>query len=127
MVTQQGPNGTCGPPTLLNSKILAEIPHPGRTLHELSGFRTSLMEAVPTLLLAAVVDDRLRLARVRVKTPVEAVSERGTALADKEVVALGAGEDGCAGDQEEPRKAHAGLCLCVCLLGEEGYLLVTHT
>lgn len=64
------------------------------------------MGAVPALLLAAVVDDRLRLARVRVEAPAEAVAERGPALADEEVGTLGAGEDSRTGCQEEPREAH---------------------
>lgn len=51
------------------------------------------MRAIATLFFAAVVDDRLRLAQVRIETPVEAVAERGTALIEEEVVALGMGED----------------------------------
>lgn len=51
------------------------------------------MGAIATLFFAAVVDDRLRLAQVRIETPVETVAERGTALIEEEVVTLGMGED----------------------------------
>lgn len=49
---------------------------------------------VTTLLFAAVVDDRLRLAQVRIEAPVEAVAKRRPALVEEKVVALGVGEDG---------------------------------
>jgi len=68
------------------------------------------VRAVATLLLAAVVDDRLRLAQVRVEAPVEAVAEGGPALVEEEVVALGMGEDGRLHGQEEPVETHVAVC-----------------
>lgn len=68
------------------------------------------MRAVATLLFAAVVYHRLRLALVRVEAPVEAVSESRTALADEKVVALGVGEDRRLDCEEEPRETHVAIC-----------------
>lgn len=68
-----------------------------------------LMRTVAALLLAAVVNNRLRLALVRVEAPIEAVAERGPALADEEVVALGVGEDGRLHGEEEPRETHVAV------------------
>lgn len=64
------------------------------------------MRAVATLLFAAVVDNRLRLALVRVEAPVEAVAERRSTLGEEEVVALGVGEDCRLDGEEEPRETH---------------------
>lgn len=68
------------------------------------------MRAVATLLFAAVVDNRLRLALVRVEAPVEAAAERRSTLGEEEVVALGVDEDRRLDGEEEPRETHVAVC-----------------
>lgn len=68
------------------------------------------MGTVAAFLLATVIHYRLRLALVRIEAPVETVAERGPALADEEVVALGVGEDGSLHGEEDPRETHVAVC-----------------
>lgn len=77
------------------------------------------MRTVAAFLLATVIDNRLRLALVGVEAPVEAVAERGPALVDEELVALGMGEDGRLHGEEEPCETHVDVFSV-----EEGCLLV---
>lgn len=74
-----------------------------------SASRSYLMRAVAALLLAAIVDDRLRLAQVRIEAPIQAVAECGPSLVEEEVVALGVGEDGRLHGQEEEGETHVAV------------------